>query len=64
MFFGVPGAPGLLSSPFSLMGVVYMAPTMALSATFWTLSSLLLLAFEAVAQEVVVYSIMEWTASV
>ena len=41
-----------------------MAPTMALNASFWTLSSLLLLAFEAVAQEVVAYSIMGWTAPV
>ena len=37
---------------------------MALNATFWTLSSLLLLAFEAVAQEVVAYSIMGRTAPV
>ena len=48
----------------SLMGVVFMAPTMALNATFWTLSSLLLLVFEAVAQEVVTYSIMGRTAHV
>ena len=38
----------------SLMGVVLMARTMALSATFWTLSSLLLLAFEVIAQEAVI----------
>ena len=48
----------------SLMGVVFMTPTMALHATFWTLSSLLLLAFEAVAHEVVTYSIMGRTAPV
>ena len=46
----------------SLMGVVFMAPAKARSATFWTLSSLLLLAFEAVAQEVVAYSMMGRTA--
>ena len=48
----------------SLIGVVFMAPTMALNATFWTLSSLLLLAFEAVAQGVVAHSIMGRTAPV
>ena len=36
----------------SLMGVVFMAQRIAHSATFWTSSTLLLLAFEAVAQEV------------
>ena len=40
----------------SLMGVVFMASTMACSTTFWTLSSLLLLEFEAMIQEVVAYS--------
>ena len=46
----------------SLTGVVFMAPTMAHSATFLILSSLLLLAFEALAQEVVAYSMIGQTA--
>ena len=48
----------------SSTGVVFMASTMACSTAFWTLFSLLLLAFEAVAQEVVEYSLMGWTAPV
>ena len=49
---------------FSMVGVVFMAPTMACNGTFWTLSSLLLLALEVVAQEVVAYSMVGQTAPV
>ena len=49
---------GSMSAVFSisLTGVVFMAPRMILSPAFWTLSSLLLLVFDAVVHEVEAYS--------
>ena len=60
MVFGVP----VCSLLMSLMGIVFMAQTMARSAKFRILSSLLSLAFVAVAQEVVAHSMKRWTAPV
>ena len=41
-----------------------MAPKIALNETFWTLDSLPLVVFEALAQEVAAYSMMGRTAPV